>query len=179
MPEDAVAFFRYDTTLSPRVQRNPGIPTWFWLILVGMIVLVGVAVKLMLRQSFSFGILEGLLLFSMAWCLFFFFFGKRLVVYFSLRKARRDRYLFGKKTMTVSADGLSVQGDSGTTTRHWHAVRWITEHGEHAFFYFTEKAAVILPKRAFADARQSEEFLATARRYHAEAHRFTRPEGPA
>jgi hypothetical protein len=81
-----------------------------------------------------------------------------------------------RRILEVSAEGLNVIGSWGTRLRRWHTVSRVVEHGDHAFFYLSRTEAVILPRRAFADDRELEELVDTARRYHEEARRFVRPE---
>jgi hypothetical protein len=180
--EDAAAFFRYDQKLSPRARRKAGIPPWVGLISVGVVVSVGVLIRVMLRLPSTVPGLDwvdwalGVLL---VWYLFIYFFKDRLTVRKSLRAVRRKPRVFEPKTMTVAPEGLGLSSASGESCTRWHAVVWVIEHGEHAFFYLTETEALIVPKRAFADGRQFEDFVDTARRYHEAARRFVRPEGRA
>jgi hypothetical protein len=63
-------------------------------------------------------------------------------------------------------------------THPWHGIVRIVEHEARAFFYASEDGAYILPRRAFADVREFDEFVvAAARRYHDEARQPVRPEG--
>jgi hypothetical protein len=177
--DDARAFFRYDLKLSPRARRQANIPSWVWLLLVGMALTVGVLTRLMVPHMHSFDLFDGLMVVALVWLLIHVVFSHRLAVRRSLKAVREKPRFFEKKTMTISPEGLSLSGPSGASITRWHAVVWVVEHGEHAFFYLTEREALILPKRAFADARQFEEFVDTARHYHAEARRFVRTEGQA
>jgi hypothetical protein len=177
--DDARDFFRYDLKLSPRARRRAGIPPWFWLVMVGLMLTVVVLTRLMVRRLRSFDLFDGVMLVGMAWFLFIYLAGPRLTVRRSLRAVRGKPRFFQKKTMTISPEGLGLSDQSGASITHWHAVVWIVEHGAHAFIYLTEREAVILPKRAFADAQQAAEFVDTARHYHAQARRFVRREGEA
>jgi hypothetical protein len=179
VPGDLEAFLRYDSKESPRVRRKAGLPSWFWLVVIGLLATVGLVLKLALPQPFSLNALDWVFLSFLLLYVLLYLFGNRLVVRLALRTARRNRRLFQKKTMTISSEALSLSDSSGSSSIRWHAIVWVVAPGEHIFFYLTPKQAVVLPKRAFADAGQLEEFLATTRRYHAEGHRFTRPEGPA
>ncbi len=181
--EDAAAFFRYDAKLSPRALRKAGVPPWVWAVFLIVLLTVGVLIRLMLPQplevSFFDWVVLALIVYYIVRNLTLTFFGVRLTVRNSLRAARRNPRVFEPKTMTVAQEGLKVSGPSGDSCTRWHALTWIIEHGEHAFFYLTDKQALIVPRRAFADGRQFEDFVDTARRYHAEARRLVRPEGRA
>jgi hypothetical protein len=177
--DDARAFFHYDLKLSPRARRRAGIPAWVWLIVLGMLLSVWLLLRLMRPLTYSVDVFDGMILVSLVWFLFSYLSGPRLTVRRSLKATRQKPRFFEKKTMTISPEGLGLSGPSGASITRWHAVVWIVEYGAHAFFYMTEREALILPKRAFADARQFAEFVDTARHYHAEARRFVRPEGPA
>jgi hypothetical protein len=180
---DAAAFFRYDLKLSPRARRRAGVPPWVWLILLGIALTVVVLTRLMVPYLHSFDLFDGVFLVCMGvllfWFLFSYLFGHRLTVRRSLKAAREKPRFFEKKTMTISPEGLGLNSPSGASITRWHAVVWVIEYGEHAFIYLTEREALVVPKRAFADARQFDEFVDTARRYHAEARRFVRTEGHA
>jgi hypothetical protein len=174
---DAAAFLRCHAKSPPR--RKAHIPGWVGLIVLGLFVSVWLVVKWMVPLPFSMNPAEWALVVIVLLYLFLQLFGNRILVALAMRKARRNRRLFEPKVLQVAADGLSMSDPSGTGTTRWHAVRWIVQHPEYVFFYLTDTQAVIVPKRAFADERGFDEFVDTARSYHAEARRFVRPEGPA
>jgi len=181
--EDADAFFRYDVKHNPRAglwaRSLASIPPWGWLVLVSLALTAGVLIRLMLPRMPSFDLFDGLMVAVLAWLLFRVLFGDRLRVRRALRAVQRNPRFFQPYTVTVSPEGLNWTGPSGGSTTPWHALFAIVTHGEHAFFYETDRKTTILPQRAFADRRQFEKFVDTARSYHAEACRFVRPEGPA
>jgi len=176
-PDDAAAFLRCHAKAPPK--GKPRIPSWFWLIVLGLFVTVWLVVKLMVPIPFTMNPVEWALVGIVGLYLFLQFFGTRILVALSLRKVRRNRRLFDPKSLQVAADGLSMYDPSGTATTRWHAVRWIVKHPEYVFFYLTDTQAVIVPRRAFADGRAFDEFVDAARRYYQEARRFVRPEGQA
>ena len=179
--DDAVAFFRYDLKLSPRARRKAGIPPWVWLIVMGVLLSVALLLRFLAPVPLPHfvDLLFAVLVVPLVWFLIIGLWGHHLTVRRSLKAVRGKPRFFEKKTMTISPEGLGLSGPSGASITRWHAVVWVVEHGAHAFFYLTEREAVILPKRAFADTRQFEEFVDTARHYHAEARRFVRAEGEA
>jgi YcxB-like protein len=181
--DDAATFYRYDAKLSPRALRKAGIPPWVWAIFLGVVVTVAVLIRLMVphipEPSFFDWVVIALAVYFIVKNLMLTLFGTRLTVRNSLKAARRNPRIFEPKTMTVAPEGLKLSSASGDSCTRWHALVWIIEHGEHVFFYLTETQALTVPKRAFADGRQFEDFVNTARRYHAAARRFVRAEGRA
>jgi hypothetical protein len=173
--EDAVAFYRYDV----KIKLQAGVPPWVLLIFGGVALIVGVLTRLMLQVERSFDLFDGLLAAGLVWILYRVFISHRLAMRRALRAVRRNPRFFQPNAVTISPEGLSWTDPSGWVTAPWHAVVSIVTHGEHAFFYKTDRKTTILPQRAFADARQFDEFVDTARRYHAAARRFTRTEGEA
>jgi hypothetical protein len=174
--EDAAAFLHHHAKSPPRGRG--GIPHWFWLIVLCLFLFVWLVVKLVVPLPFSMSVGDWVLVALAPLYLLFHFGGKWMAVQLMLRKARRNPRLFDLRALEIMPEGLTMSDSSGSNSIHWHALPWIVVSDAYAFFYLTDTKGVVLPRRAFASEEQFEEFVATARRYHAEARRFVRTEGP-
>jgi hypothetical protein len=175
--EDAAAFLRHHDRSPPRPKG--GIPHWFWLVVLGLFLTVWLAVKLTLQRPLTVSGPDWLIIVATPCFLVFHFGGRRMANWLSLRKARRNPRLFAPRTLEITPEGLTMSDASGHNHIRWHALPWVVASDAYLFFYLTDTQGVVLPRRAFADTRQFDEFVDAARRYHAEAQRFVRTEGPA
>lgn len=80
-----------------------------------------------------------------------------------------NRGLFGTHRVTLAPEGLSEVSGQGTTMTPWPVVERIVVSPDHAFIYINALAAVIVPRRAFANEADFDAFVATARRYQEQA----------
>ena len=71
--------------------------------------------------------------------------------------------------LSIAPDGLVESSDFGLWRERWTGVQRIVVTDRHIFIYTAPNFAYIIPKQAFADQSACEEFVDTARRYHAEA----------
>lgn len=176
--EDVRVFLRYHRRHAPRPKGQPQ-HGWLWLVLLGLLSAIMLAVEFTGKEppSLSFSTWWPVLLFVVY--AFFYFFGNKLLEGLKLRGLQRNPRFFEKKTLAITPEALAASDSSAAETILWHAIERVIEQRDHAFFYISATHAHILPKRAFAEERQFEEFVKTARRYHAEARRFVKPEGQA
>ncbi len=65
----------------------------------------------------------------------------------------------------LSPDQLCTATRVSTDTYRWPVVWRIVVTPDHAFLYLTGEMAILIPRRAFRDAPQFEEFIALARQY--------------
>jgi hypothetical protein len=68
-------------------------------------------------------------------------------------------------SLEVRPDGLAVKTETTATLTIWEGIDRIAVSGTHAFFYRNDVATYILPRRAFADERDFDEFVESARSY--------------
>lgn len=77
-----------------------------------------------------------------------------------------NRQLFCRHRVTISPDGIAESGEFGRSTTTWQAVERVVADGEYAYVYLNALAAIIVPRRAFANPAQFDEFVRTAQQYH-------------
>lgn len=65
----------------------------------------------------------------------------------------------------LSPDQLCTATRVSTNTYRWPVVWRIVVTRDHAFLYLTRETAILIPRRAFREAPQFEEFIALARQY--------------
>jgi hypothetical protein len=79
---------------------------------------------------------------------------------------RRGRIPVTSLTLEVRPEGLAVTTETTASLTIWEGIDRIEVSDTHAFFYLKKAGAQILPRRAFADERDFQEFVESARRYH-------------
>ena len=78
---------------------------------------------------------------------------------------RRARIPATSMSLEVRPEGLAVTTRTTAYLTIWEGIDRIVVSDTHAFFYLNNVAAHILPRRVFADERDFEEFVESARSY--------------
>jgi hypothetical protein len=81
----------------------------------------------------------------------------------------RNRTLLGKQRVTLSPEGITKASDFDRTTIAWSGVERVIADKDFVFVYISAVTAIIVPRRAFADAVGFDEFVLKATGYHEEA----------
>jgi hypothetical protein len=68
-------------------------------------------------------------------------------------------------SLEVRPEGLAVTTETTASLTIWEGIDRIVVSDAHAFFYHKNVATHILPRRVFADERDFEEFVESARSY--------------
>ena len=68
--------------------------------------------------------------------------------------------------LQITPERLTQSSDDALSTNLWPAIEKIDVTEDHAFFYLTPMAAIVLPKRCFSDEHAFHDFVETARGYH-------------
>jgi hypothetical protein len=183
--DGVVAFARYQADYLPDGRKKPKTAPWAWVALLVLLV-VGVGYNafhvkglLLDRLPSSLGewfqcLLPPALL---AACAFLYFFGHRLTADAIRKRYRRpeNAHLLGRRKLAISPEGLALSWASGNSTIRWNAVHRVATTPTHAFFYINSASAIPLPRRAFPDDEDFEDFVAAADRFHLRArHAATR-----
>jgi hypothetical protein len=74
---------------------------------------------------------------------------------------------FGRYRVTLDAEGISEEAPNGRHSHRWAAVEDLCETETHFFLVVAGSSAYVIPKRAFASAQASDEFLARAKIFRA------------
>ena len=91
------------------------------------------------------------------------------------RMARRlwaeggNQALLERQTMSITAEGITKDSPNVRSLIRWPGVGKIVTTDAHAFFYFSALSAYVVPRRAFPDDADFENFVAAAREFHAAA----------
>ena len=78
---------------------------------------------------------------------------------------RRARLPITSMSLEVRPEGLAVTTGTTASLTIWKGIDRIVVSDTHAFFYRNDVATHILPRRVFADERDFEEFVESARSY--------------
>jgi hypothetical protein len=184
--EDALTFSRYHWKHWGKRPGQPAHVSWWVPIILGLWGFAGLAKYLGDPASFPNSLVDLIclllsLFFASVPCFWVFtlLFGGMIRDYRLRRQFRSNPRYSDRRVIAISEEGVTEGDQTATMTIRWHAVVRIIEDGHLAYIYINASEAFVLPKRAFADGRQFEEFVDAARRYHAEARRFVRLEGQA
>ena len=81
----------------------------------------------------------------------------------------RNRTLLGKQRVTISPEGVTKSSDFDRTTTAWSGVERVIKDNNYVFVYISALTAIIVPRRALADAVEFDEFAMKAAQYQEEA----------
>jgi hypothetical protein len=76
------------------------------------------------------------------------------------------RWILAPRRLTISPEGFRVVNYYVDAMNRWEQVWQISVTEDYAFFYLTPIMGHVLPRRAFADRREFEAFVALAQEYH-------------
>ncbi len=86
-----------------------------------------------------------------------------------MRKLMSDganRSYFSRKRLTIKKEGLRSESAVGDGFLKWEGIEGVVRTAEHLFVYETSASATIIPRRAFSNAAEFEEFATAAERFH-------------
>ena len=113
------------------------------------------------RMSFGFIAVTLPVVFLLQWCL------ERWLVRRAIRQLleeeRPDRGQLGRHRLVLDEAGLSESTAVGASRTAWAGVDRVEQNAEYIFIYTTPHAAHVIPKRAFPDPQQAEEFYQLGR----------------
>jgi hypothetical protein len=164
-PDDAIAFQRYHFKASLS-SRQFFLRRLFWGILASILVFI-----IFSGWKSVWGVLAVLLFWlvyllmiplSIRWSINAF--GKRM------KKEGENKALWGKRRLTIDAQGLFEKSEVGETRLRWDGVERVVETADYIFIYVTTVSAHVIPKKSFQDKEQALEFYQTAKRYFDNAH---------
>ena len=154
-PEDYVA------AMHERVQNSPGKPRWAQYGSMAAIFLVLLSQGAMLvAQGFPWPVVAGVLLLGVLCFVLLplWIFKSRMAGAF-----RRARLPVSSMSLEVRPEGLAVTTETTASLTIWEGIDRIVVSDTHAFFYRNNVPTHILPRSVFADERDFEEFVGTAR----------------
>jgi hypothetical protein len=70
----------------------------------------------------------------------------------------------GHHVLELSPEGLADKGEHGEMTIRWSGVGRVREDADYVYLYTQPDAALVVPKRAFAQPNEALEFVSDARR---------------
>lgn len=76
------------------------------------------------------------------------------------------RWYYARRRLRITADGFEMANDFQHVHYTWLVVWLIDSTNEHAFFFVTPSQAHIIPRHAFRDCKEFEDFVDLACRYH-------------
>lgn len=79
---------------------------------------------------------------------------------FSKRAVRDRGVLIGPQTLTLSDEGITIEGANVRSLIRWLAVQDISESGETILIWTDPGAAIIVPKSAFPSDNSQQKFMA-------------------
>lgn len=169
--EDLLAFNLYHFRTSPTSRRHY-FQCWFILPVIALALCIACFVPYAGGTSSTLhpAVLP-LFVFAMAYlALFPWTYRRRLrKTVTSMAREGRNAGLFGRHHVTLSPEGISVNMGSTQTSTMWKSVERVVTTDQYVFIYVNALAAVVVPRRAFADSAHFDTFVQTAVGYHSES----------
>jgi hypothetical protein len=81
----------------------------------------------------------------------------------------QNRGLLGRHRVTLSPENVTESSAHGQSSTAWRGVEKVAVADTCAYIYINALAAIIVPRRAFADAKKFENFIRTAKDHHEKA----------
>jgi hypothetical protein len=160
-PED------YAAAMRERLQKSPGVPRWapYGSMAAGFLSLLSLGAMLV-AQGFPWPVVAGLLLGALLLGVVFLVI-LPLLMFKRLTAGilRRARIPATSMSLEVRPEGLAVTTPTTASLTVWEGIDRLVVSDTHAFFYRNDVATHILPRRVFADERDFDEFVASARGY--------------
>jgi hypothetical protein len=75
----------------------------------------------------------------------------------------------GPHSLTIGPEGIVAESATGDARSNWSVVEKLETDKEHFYIYTSAVNAIILPKRAFADENEFQEFVASVQTYYKNA----------
>jgi hypothetical protein len=166
-PED------YAAAVHERVQNSPGKPRWAQYVSLGAIFLLLLGQgAVFLAKGIPWPVVAAV---SLLLAVLFFVLVRFLrPLIFKLLMAgvfQRARIPATGMSLEVRPEGLALTTGTTASLTTWEGIDRIVVSDTHAFFYLNNVAVHILPRRVFADERDFEEFVESARSYQEAAKR--------
>ena len=161
-PED------YAAAVHERVQNSPGKPRWaqygsMAAIFPALLSLLSLGAMLVAR-GFPWPVAAGVPLLGLLLGVLCFFVLPPLIFKRQMARIfRRARLPGTSMSLEVRPEGLAVTTGTTASLTIWESIDRIAVSDAHAFFYLNNVATHILPRRVFADERDFELFVKSAR----------------
>ncbi len=92
----------------------------------------------------------------------------RKIVADMLREGK-NRGALGRHQVAITPEGVTESGAFGQSSSTWQAVERVEKTEKYAFIYTSAVGGVIVPRRAFSNSADFDQFVQSARAYHAKA----------
>jgi hypothetical protein len=162
-PEDLRAFARFQWQRLQEESPRSGSAGFVFVIVAFLVVLVAITVG---AESYLVGLLLGVFMSSLCWLMIV---ARPRTVSFLFPKEffddSRNRWVWATRRVTLGPEGVAVSSRSCRSSHSWEVIWDVGETADHVFLCTTTKEAVPVPRRAFRDQQQFDEFAALARRY--------------
>ena len=79
--------------------------------------------------------------------------------------------MFSPRRVTISPTGIEDADEFSQATYRWQVVERFEKSDDYFFIYTNPLAAIVVPKRAFADTPEFEEFIRKADEWRGQAAR--------
>jgi hypothetical protein len=162
-PEDLYAFqWRgvYRSPIGRRMRLKVYVYLFLAFLLVSLLPAIGADGFTVSRVSFTFLAVTFPVVALLTW--YFERRQTRRVILEILKKEKPDRGQLGRHKVSLNEAGLLEATAVGESRTSWAGVDRVEQDGEYIFIYTAPHAAHIIPKRAFAEAREAESFYQLA-----------------
>jgi hypothetical protein len=168
--EDLEAFARFQLKQGPKLKPLPLVRGITWVLAIALVSLGFLSRGFFVRPEYRWvsglcaGLAAGIVLvvLLMAWL------ARKTVVRNALRvyEADEGQWYLAPRRLKITATGFETVNEYMQFRSSWSTVWQIKSTADHAFFYINLHQAHVIPRHAFRDERQFEDFIELARRYH-------------
>ncbi len=173
--EDIKAFYVYALPRSPAARRQKRVTQWGSAILI---VGLGLLVFYLIGYGFpppAFGFVYiALAALGAAYLTPGMIYKQHMKQVLGLYEREDYRQLLGPTQVELRPDAVAVTSPIGTANIEWPGIAEIATTADHLFLQRDSLSALVIPRRAFADAAAFDRFVEAARLYHRNA--IGRPE---
>lgn len=156
--EDYVEFNLYHADNSPKFKKNLFIQRF---VVSALFLLVPIMMKLAFDRPYA----TTVPMFGIIWLIWVAFFKKGYKQTLKSRIVKniqaaeeKGQTITGEYILQETSDGVILKNKSGEIKIKWEAIGMIGEDDERLYLYISDEMAYIVPKRAFADSKELEEF---------------------
>jgi hypothetical protein len=162
-PEDLRAFAGFQWQRLQEESPRFVSAGFVFVIIAFLVVLVAITIG---AESYLVGLLLGVFMSSLCWGMIV---ARPRTAYVLFPKEffndPRNQWVWATQRVTLGPEGVAVSSWSCRASHSWEAIWDVGVTEDHVFLCTSTKDAVVVPRRAFRDQQQYEEFVALARRY--------------
>lgn len=167
--EDLAAFARFQLKHGPKLKPLPAVRGFTWGLAIALVILSFLSRWLFVRPEYRWGsgLCAGLAAGIVLVVLLMAVLARKTAIRNALRvyEADESQWYLAPRRLKITAEGFETVNKFMQSRSSWSTVWQIQSTADHVFFYINLHQAHVIPRHAFRDERQFEDFIERARRY--------------